>query len=383
MDKTNSSKFETHVCLVSHEAAANFLPALSEGFKPKHVILVETNKMHQQAEALKEAFRRAIPGIQVSILELTDSWDIEKITDQISSYILDKNFPTPILNATGGHKLLMLGAYRAFYLLERPVFYFRIDHDDIQLITPNDKQVKIRTIKCEPNLEHYLLAYGYQIDTSTRKNESIFDYARKELCETLIKNHSIYSNSIRSVNFIASEAEKSNSLTYSPYPSNNPTLVALFEEFEKYQTLKITSDRIIFNSEADRQFVNGGWLESYVYDAVCAIVQGKKLAKNITILSSDSKIKNEVDVAFVYANRLYLIECKTSSMQDKFSDFVYKIDSLGKIGGTQVRKILISYQEIRDLSTRERAKANHVDIIDGKDLARLKENLKKCLKKNI
>lgn len=382
MSQLDQMEFETHVCLVSREAAANFLPAVSEGFKPKYVVLVVTKEMDQQAESLKEAFKRAIPGVQVFNLTLSSSWNIEKTTDEISKFLLDNDLPSPVLNATGGHKLMMLGAYRAFYLHDRPVFYFRVEQGDIQLITPNDKQEKISTIKCEPNLEHYLLAYGYRIDSSAKKSERAFDYIHKELCETLIKNHSTYSDGMKAINYLATEAEKNGSLNVS-YSDKNPAVVALLEEFEKYKILKISSDKVNFASESDRQFANGGWLESYVYDAVCQIIQGKKLAKNITILSLDSNVKNEIDVAFVYANRLYLIECKTSSEQSKFSDFIYKIDSLGKIGGTKVRKILISYQEIQDRGTLERAKANKVDIIDGKDLVRLIENLKKCLKKDI
>lgn len=378
------SEFKTHVCLVSHEAAANFLPAVAEGIRPENIVLIETDKMHRQAKDLTNAFERAIPGVKVSSLVLTDSWDIEKITEEICQFFSNNKFPTPILNATGGHKLMMLGAYRAFFVLNYPVFYFRIDHDDIQLITPDDKQVKINIIKCEPNLEHYLLAYGYRILSTKEKVEAPFDYSRKELCQTLIRNYSVYSDGVRAINFMATTTKANPSLTYSldKGTNKNPALIALLEEFEKYKTLKLTSDKVSFSNEADRQFVNGGWLESYVYDALCQIVQGKKLAKNITI-STDSDVKNEIDVAFVYANRLYLIECKTSSDPEKFKDYLYKIDSLGKIGGTHVKKILISYHKIEDKATKERAKANRIDIIDGENLFRLTENLKKCLSKNM
>ena len=379
------SEFDTHVCLVSREAAANFLPAISEGIKPKNIVLIETKEMLQEANNLKEALKRAIPEVKVFDFELHDSWNIEEITKQIYDYFSAHKFPTPILNVTGGHKLMMLGAYRAFVKLKCSIFYFRIGPDDIQLITSDDRQVKINTIKCEPNLEHYLLAYGYRIDTSNKKEEVAFNYSRKELCETLIKNYSVYSDGIRSVNFIASTVQKNHSLTYSldKNINNNQSLIALLEEFQKCKILRLTSDQVEFSSEADRQFVNGGWLESYVYDAVCKIVQGKKLAKNITIFSNseeNSEVKNEIDVAFFYGNRFYLIECKTSSDQEKVQDYLYKIDSLGKIGGTHVKKILISYHKIENKAARERAEANHIDIIDGEKLSRLTENLKKCLK---
>ena len=378
------SEFETHVCLVSHEAAANFLPAVSEEVKPKNIVLIETKEMLEQADYLKKAFKRAIPGVKVFDLKLEDSWDIEKTTKQIYEYFSQNSFATPILNATGGHKLMMLGAYQAFYVLNYPVFYFRIDQGDIQLITLDEQQVKINTIKCEPNLEHYLLAYGYRIDISNKKEELNFDYSRKELCETLIKNYSVYSNGIRAINYMAMTTKNKQSLTYLLDRSTDkyPALIALLEEFEKYKTLKLSADKVEFSSEANRQFVNGGWLESYVYDAICKIVQGKKIAKNISIVT-DSRVNNEIDVAFVYDNRLYLVECKTSSDQEKFKDHLYKIDSLAKIGGTHVKKILISYHKINDETTRERAKVNHIDIIDGENLSRLTEDLKKCLKKSI
>lgn len=384
MPNENELSFDTHVCLVSDEAAANFLPAVSTGFKPKKIILVVTPTMKGNARSLAEAFRRAIPAVEIDEIAIPSPWDIQSITDNIVTYFDSRDHSSVVLNATGGTKLMMIGAYRAFEMLECPVFYFQITSGDILLLSM-DEAKRIRTIATEPSLEHYLLAYGYIASAPDAGKEIPFDSKKKELCDELIKNYSSYADSIRTINFIAGEAEQKKSLVFSfkDYPNieRSPKVMALLEEFEKYGTLEIKSDQVRFASVADRQFVNGGWLESYAYDQFCHVVSGKKIAKNITLSPlSSGKLKNEIDVAFVYNNRLYLVECKTSSDQKKFNDYIYKMDSLGQLGGHYVRKILVSYQEIKNENGNplERAEKSHIKIIQGRKLNNLAKELESC-----
>ena len=60
---------------------------------------------------------------------------------------------------------------------------------------------------------------------------------------------------------------------------------------------------------------------------------------------SPTGTKNEIDAAFLYNNKLYIIECKTAKMDDKGTDVLYKIDTIRGYAGLFTKPIIISFDE--------------------------------------
>jgi hypothetical protein len=95
------------------------------------------------------------------------------------------------------------------------------------------------------------------------------------------------------------------------------------------------------------RFLNGAWLEAYVWDAAKHLwdeERGKALFDDCQWNQrvDDGNSKNELDVAMTYKAQLLIAECKTE--EDPFSSTtLYKLDSVANIlGGRFVGRLLIT-----------------------------------------
>ena len=90
--------------------------------------------------------------------------------------------------------------------------------------------------------------------------------------------------------------------------------------------------------------------------------------------------RNEIDVAALVHNRLYLIECKTRGMRSESdaagpgAETLYKFDSLTAMGGLNTRGMLASYQplETRD---KQRARDLGINVVESGQLRNLDQHL--------
>ncbi len=94
-------------------------------------------------------------------------------------------------------------------------------------------------------------------------------------------------------------------------------------------------------------------------------------------------IPNELDVAFLADNRLYIIECKTTRFDKggpraaKGADILYKLDTLTDLlGGLQARSMVVSYQQFR-AHDRQRAADLHIRVCCSGDLSELPAKIKR------
>ena len=91
-------------------------------------------------------------------------------------------------------------------------------------------------------------------------------------------------------------------------------------------------------------------------------------------------VKNELDVAFLARNRLFVIECKTARMDQpeapKANDTLFKLAEIcRRVGGLGTRGMLVSYRGLREEEKRLAA-ALRIELATGGELARLKEKIR-------
>jgi len=83
-------------------------------------------------------------------------------------------------------------------------------------------------------------------------------------------------------------------------------------------------------------------------------------------------------------NKLHIIECKTQLMDKnggiKADDILYKLETLKDYGGLMTKKCLISYFEVPE-QVKNRASFLNIEIIQGKDLQRLKSKIQEWIGK--
>jgi len=369
---------EIHVCLVSAQAAANLLPALDGELRPRKVLLLVSRKMVPRSEALEGVLKEA--GIEAERIEVDDEHDFSRIQEVVLDVAERYEKDRVALNVTGGTKLMALAAHSVATTAEWEVFYVDLDTDEA--ITLGEEQRRKR-LNSKLRLPHYLRAYGYSVPGEFRSSWS--DSCVVELAQTLVVQTGSLQRAVARLNAIAKRAEDNNRLREGLEPGqlDEYGFEALLRHFETAGVLVLKGNDVEFASEAHRALAKGGWLEQHVFRVVTSLADDlgiRDKAMNLCVTDRDG-VKNELDVAFIARNRLFVIECKTGRLEglraEKANDALFKLAEIcRRVGGLGTRAMLVSYRALEDAEVRL-ARALGVELVHGSELIRLDEKLKR------
>lgn len=373
--------FDIHICLISGQPTPNLVPALSPDMCPKKVIMLVSNEMKEQAGYLKNVLRKY--GVLTDEETIENAYDIAVIQKQIEELIgklrQEKDAPSIVLNLTGGTKPMAIAAQTACFYNDIPYFYLRHDTNEIQLYTPVDGNMQSCHIGSKLKLPDYLEVHGFRLEQKPASGIHILNDRINDLQKSLVLNAQRFSEAIGIMNRLANDAEEQKTLSIRiAEQDRTPDFDKLLDDFQAAGILSVSGDTLRFTSEGARFFANGGWLEDYVFDIVRKLPL-QDCQKNCEVFrQSRFASKNEIDVAFMAKDRLYLIECKTRNfIRDKKigQDTLYKLDSLlPDLGGLNARGMLVSYRKLDD-ATRKRANDNKIKIVEASQLQGLKNQI--------
>jgi len=363
-----------HVCLVSEQLLPNLLPVLDAETRPDEVVLLVTPKMVTVAERLESLLSEV--GCRV-MKKTISAYRIEDIRNVVLDVVAAYPDQQLALNATGGTKVMALGAYGVFKELDLPVFYLDTENGAVASLSlrqtfPLNDLLKVKTgLKC----------YGYKI--IVEENPELQPENRK-LYQTLIADIERLEKSLGCLNHWAGVARKSLWCELDDASLNDPLFVELVSNFQAAGHVSIAEGRLGFRDEASRRLVQGGWLEHYVYGLI-ENLRRKGRVKDAAIgvvVENRRGTKNELDVVCTHANRLHVIECKTAQLRgekSKGDDVVYKLDNLRDLmGGTYGRALLVSYRQMRSEDLK-RCEDNCVSVVCGRKLQQLETVLPQWL----
>lgn len=371
-------QFQMHLCLVSDQAAANYLPVVC--FRPKCVVLVVSPQMKEQAASLEEALKRAVPGIHVEHLVIADTNDINGNVLAFWNVLSEKADLKPLVNLTGGTKTMSIAAMKAAESEGCPAFYLAMENNSITFFPKGElsEERHIEHIGFKPKIQSYLAAYGYLSDGVCPKSALLSD-SELELYRELIVRPEFHL-AIPLINKFVVQAEGRNrtrglKAALDSDNLNKKTVLSAVDEFQRAGYLTYENGELIFTGEPNRFFVAGGWMEKYA--AHCLAKLGMHPWINLEV---EKGVKNEIDVAFLRNNCLYIVECKTSMTKNKETaeKVVYKLETLKKIGGLKTQLILISYQDV-EKNAKRRAEQGGIAVIDGKKIENLKYYLRQVI----
>ena len=365
--------------LVSEQAAPNLLAALDPVMKPHEAVLLVSKKMMLRAQSLQAVLKES--SIQTQIVHLPDEHDMTALESILMEVAAQRDGQAMALNVTGGNKLMALAAQAVAQAAGWPAFYVDVDTDQIIWL---DKTRPTQTLSQQLRLRHYLRGYGFSLTEGIEPPQP--NAAWPTQLHDLIINVGSLEEAIGQLNHLSQEAYKSLRVNLNPRQRDHHGLDALLRKFEQAQVLKRQGDLITFANEAARSFANGGWIEHHVYQTVCQVTGELAIrdkAANLQV-TGESGQPNEMDVAFLARNRLFLIECKTARMNHaddlKANDTLYKLsENCRRIGGLGTRGMLATYRPLRE-SEQRLAKALNIEIVASRDLARLAERLKQWVK---
>jgi len=285
---------------------------------------------------------------------------------------------------------MSIAAYEIFTEFNKPIFYVHPETDYVSWI--NRREFPSFNVADRIKLPAFLQAHGAEV-SRTGERSGVPKNLRR-VTKTLIEHAEALAKPLSTLNWLAQQAVEN--LT-SPRLTENQhqwqELNALIQLFASEGLLTYQNQCLHFKDEPSRFFVNGGWLEAYTYSLLYglrgSISKIQDVGRSIE-LSRDSTgraVKNELDVAFLYNNHLYMIECKTSRFVDAKqvqnadfdthgADVLYKLDTLKwLLGGVRTKVMLVSYQPLSSWD-RQRARDLEIETCTAQQLVRLENTLR-------
>ena len=385
-----------HFCLVSEQAAANFLPLVS--FRPKKVVFFVSDTMVEKVKQLKQALAEAVPEMEImEDIRVGDGWNgtlcYQRVYDALEEYENDK----PVVNVTGGTKIMAFDAMQAANDASMPAFYLKMRPRDNPAVPTElfvfptgdfqDKKTQMLS-RFSLRIDHYLAAYGYKAKRESKK--SSLPPQRTRLTEKLLSADSAMRDAVRRMNEVVKKADKRKDLTADPdeaklnLPISDIKIRQAVDDLvylcEDIGLLKVLADgKIRFVSKEACKYVGGGWLEEYVFN----VVKNKMGLAAVCNLKVTRKTEREVDVAFMYGGKLFVIECKSGNLgivTTENHNIIIRLRTLRSLGGIESRLVLVSYQMVNN-EISDDAKDDHIEVIQGNQLNNLQVHIASLLEK--
>ena len=374
MESLTIPRYDAHLYLVSQQATPNFVPALGSRFCPNEIVLAVSDDMVELAKWLEARFGALC--IKTSRVRIRDAWDVASIQDALMQLLIDQGTKVIALNVTGSTKPMAIAAQEVFRTEGRPIFYVHPQRNEVM---PLFSDAGVFQMQERVTLADFLGIHGYQI---TRQDTREFDGRWYLLAEEWIKEVERFADHLRLLNALAQQAKDG---LKSPFPDHRkyPKVWELIDKLNLYEIANASGPNLVFPSEAARFFVNGGWLELHVARAVerLAARHGAQGAARSLRVESAGYARNEIDVAALVHNRLYLIECKTRRMQFESdaagpgAETLYKLDSLMTLGGLNTRGMVVSFQPL-EAWDKQRASDLRIKVVEGGQLRNIEDHLR-------
>ncbi len=263
-----------HICLVSQQLLANYIPVLFD--KPDRVCLISTELMEKKG--MKARFISMLDRLDINYtaydnMPSTNMQTIYEYALETSESIQEK-YPNAelILNITGGTKLMSQG-FSEVMNDDAKLIYTDTQHNRLEYIGAKNSNKPPRPLPSVLDIQDYLKAYGANYKQSLSDNhhwqEQILQ--RKNLTKYLGQKAESLSHLIGNINYLVSEALSNNGneiekpVQYLNKCPRGDWRIALqkMEESGLLEWDKDTEIRFI-DVEAAR-YLGGIWLEEYVY----------------------------------------------------------------------------------------------------------------------
>jgi len=371
----------THLCLVSNQPVPNLTPVFDPDYAPDHVVLLSSQTVVKYAEWLQQALKKRQISSEICLLE--NPYDCHHVRQRVEMLLGRSDLGKVTLNVSTGTRIMVLAAYEVFRQRQLPVFYIQQQEDLlIPLLPPGES----RQLPDHLRLDEFFGVHGYAITSLRRETVA---HGRQQLGDRLVENVQLFSQALGPLNYLAGTAENRSDLRsdrVSRRLRNAHGFKRLVDLLVAEGVMTLSDDHFVFASEEDRFFANGGWLEEYLFSRIDRLrnrIRIQDAAMSVQVESA-SATKNEIDIAILHNNRLFLIECKTRRFRGNRgagSKALYRMDSLKILGGLTAKAMLVSYRRLSSSNYR-RAKDLYIDLLVGDNLLSVEERLEEWLRNN-
>ena len=337
------------ICLVSRQAMANVIPAVM--YKPAKVLLLSTDMEKSTAANICSMLNSK--SIKCEIFpDILQPYDVTG-TEAIISRIIANNQinPGPVLNATGGTKLMAFAAYNAFRRKKCNIIYCNSEGNNIIQLYPD---ILHETIEVKISVEEYLNAYGYPTKKESDNSSEFIRY---------VDGNGLLNSFVKNVN----DVRKNNAFKLLSY--SHPLQLGKFLITRKDDPfISISHNNNTFTG-IHKKFINGFWLEDYFFyklklmnpDDIKSGVHISAVRKNnLTELQNENIPYNEIDIVAVKNGRLNLFSCKSGA---KSKEDLFELEGLRTLAGGTFSKAHTVITKSTQFYT-NRAKDMKINVID-------------------
>lgn len=300
-----------------------------------HLLFISTREEHENVAPYAALFK--IPEEQITIISFhrsEDSYIYERICRRLRSQLTKE--VEYWVNLAGGSRYSALAVQKAFEQFNARFYYVQTRENLIvssffdDSIDDNDDVIDPITYRM--TIGEYLQLHGLEHDCDTKSHEPIRSYeASQRIFEcfkarrlsekayaTLEQLRLVYRGSRTSVEIEA--IRKGSTGRRKPAPGIDELL----------SQLGFVPQEAGFLSPDELDYLTGGWFEEYVYHILSRHVKPQQIAIGVRIARPGNHLhNNELDVVFIKANTLFVVECKTGVATDHlFNEIVYKACAL-------------------------------------------------------
>lgn len=332
----------TLLCLLSDQRMQNVLPLYQRGQHFDRVIMLasrdETGRVNPRFESIAQELRLALGDRAELALhpQAVDPMDPASTEAACRALVRANGGPECVtINFTGGLKPMSIGAYQAGLAEGAPMIY--VDTQAEQMVHYQGGRLRIEAFNlAKIGVETVLLAHGRPVNqrgtASLRKPE--FEIMAEKLfvdvpasLPALLK----FQEFIKSTQ-LSPEGEV---VLQVHHEKSMPTL---FNDMLAFGMARASGNLFYLNTTAVA-FINGGWLESFVY--LCLQQAGGFM--DVACRLKVAGIDNELDVACTLNGKLGVIECKSGSLKGPVGQSALnRLRALKEtLGGTFGRSFLI------------------------------------------
>jgi len=388
------------VCLISDQHVPNLLTV--HAVEPDLLFLVETPGMKSKRAAAN--FIKAIrmgnsKNQKCRIKTLMEENSIRATSELLETIFFNYSEAEWIVNITGGTKPMSIGAFEFFKNKTAKILYVPIIAQSQAIDFSSGSFIDL---KYKLRIKEFLAGYGFDY---LKKDEKIFkneERAKKllELAANLSANIDLTHKTMNDLDIKFKEAYGDDIEAARTKARNKGITLVNFEILDnKIRNLLsiafgLHEDGRTLNGilkDHDVQFLTGGWLEVFIWGILakyCAGLNifdvrlgphpGKKSDNN----DLQNKVKNDLDIAFMYGQSLRFVECKTGDQRHDPSgnETLYKVEAIKKqLGALNIKSYLattapniLKGNEIKD-AIAERAKLYNCTIIPSMEIRALAE----------
>ncbi len=350
---------QTMLCLVSGQNLPNYRGV--KEIQPDKVVFLYTPQTKNQLHVLTQTLT-----IPAECFE-TNYYDYDELKERCCRLLNSTINSDWILNMTGGTKLAALACYQVFREKKLPAFY--VDSVNRRLLFFDKTKVRTVPFRSEFSIEEIIQINGQTVNNYFEDESSLVQ--RQAHANHLFEIHRYKRGGIARrfeefINQIPADALKGKPIGCTVRNARGRYEITDHKVYYQYRDGNYNFPGAEIPGDSAATFpITGQWFEEYVYLLLKKSGFFRQHALRLTLdwqIAPARGPKNEIDIALVRNDYLYLIECKSGMVR---ADDINKLKNYKELfGGHFAIPVLISYFPIRK-NMLEKLEENQIDYFAG------------------